>query len=86
MKLLASVAYALAVVIPASTAMATVITFEEPGLTAMSNSPGAAVPAASRLSTFFLSSLGVSFSSGAGLFPLSITSRVARRARHRHQM
>jgi hypothetical protein len=32
----------------------------------MSNSPGALVPAGAQLSTFFLASLGASFSSGAG--------------------
>ena len=41
------------------------ITFEEPGLTAMSNSPGSAVPAGSQLHDQFLG-IGVSFSSGAG--------------------
>jgi hypothetical protein len=41
------------------------ITFEEPGLTAMGNSPGAAVPAGSQLHDQFLG-IGVSFSSGAG--------------------
>jgi hypothetical protein len=42
------------------------LTFEEPGLVAMSNSPGLAVPVASQLHDQFLSTLGVSFSSGAG--------------------
>jgi hypothetical protein len=42
------------------------LTFEEPGLFAMGNSPGAAVPDASRLHEQFLSTFGVSFSSGAG--------------------
>lgn len=56
---------ALLVCVPASAAN-TLITFEEPGLTGMSNSPGAAVPVGSQLSNQFLSTLGVSFSSGAG--------------------
>jgi hypothetical protein len=42
------------------------ITFEEPGLVAMGNSPGSAVPAASQLHDQFLNTFGVSFSSGAG--------------------
>lgn len=42
----------------------TIITFET--LPGMGNSPGAAVPAGSQLSTQFLASDGVSFSSGAG--------------------
>lgn len=41
------------------------ITFEEAGLTAMANSPGAAVPVASRLHDQFLATFGVSFSSGS---------------------
>lgn len=45
---------------------ATTITFEEPGVTAMSNSPGSAVPLASQLSNFYLSTLGVKFSSTGG--------------------
>lgn len=54
---------ALALSVPAT---ATTITFEEPGVpTAMSNSPGAAVPVASRLDNQYLS-LGVVFGSGAG--------------------
>ena len=44
----------------------TLITFEEPALTAMANIPGSSVPLAAQLSTQFLSTLGVSFSSGAG--------------------
>jgi len=42
------------------------ITFEEPGLTAMLNAPGAPVPVGAQLSTQFLGTLGVSFDSGAG--------------------
>jgi len=54
---------ALALSVPAA---ATTITFEEPGApAAMSNSPGAAVPVASRLDNQYLN-LGVVFGSGAG--------------------
>ena len=45
---------------------ATTLTFEEPGITAMSNSSGAAVPLASQLSNFYLSTFGVKFSSMGG--------------------
>jgi len=55
---------ALLACVPASAT--TVITFEEPGLTAMSNSPGSAVPIGAQLSNQFIATLGVSFSSGAG--------------------
>ena len=41
------------------------ITFEESVLVAMGNSPGSAVPLASQLHDQFLSTLGVSFSSGS---------------------
>jgi PEP-CTERM motif len=60
----ASVAFCLATVAHA----ATVITFEESpnGLTAMVNSPGTAVPLASQLTTQYLASSGVSFTSLAG--------------------
>lgn len=60
----ASVAFCLATVANA----ATVITFEESpsGLTAMVNSPGTAVPLASQLTTQYLASSGVSFTSLAG--------------------
>jgi PEP-CTERM motif len=50
----------------AGQAQASTITFEEPGLVAMSNSPGAAVPIGAQLSNQFLSTLGASFTSGAG--------------------
>ena len=53
---------ALTFAIPAQAAL---ITFEEPGLVGMPNSPGAVVPPGSQLSDFFLPTLGVSFSSGA---------------------
>jgi hypothetical protein len=57
-----------AVLLSASAASASVnlITFEEPILTAMSNSPGAPVPVGAQLSNQFLGTLGASFSSGAG--------------------
>ena len=48
---------------------AATLTFEEPGITAMSNSSGAAVPLASQLSNFYLSTFGVKFSS-LGALPL----------------
>lgn len=44
----------------------TLVTFEEPGLTGMSNSPGSAVPLASQISNQLASTLGVTFSSGGG--------------------
>ena len=47
-------------------AQTNLITFEEPGLTAMSNAAGQVVPAASRLSTQFLATLGITFSSNGG--------------------
>ena len=50
----------------AASASVNLITFEEPGLTAMGNTPGAAVSAGAQLSTQFLNTLGASFSSGAG--------------------
>jgi hypothetical protein len=50
----------------AANASLNLITFEEPGLIAMGNSPGAAVSAGAQLSNQFLSTLGASFSSGAG--------------------
>ena len=50
----------------ASQTNATTITFEEPGLVAMSNSPGSSVPAGAQLSNQFLATLGASFSSGGG--------------------
>ena len=50
----------------------TLITFEElpGGLTAMVNSPGSAVPAGSQLTTQYLASDGVRFSSGGGFAAL----------------
>ena len=50
----------------AASASVNLITFEEPGITAMSNSQGAAVPVGAQLSNLFLNTLGASFSSGAG--------------------
>lgn len=47
-------------------AQAVVITFEEPGLTAMANVPLTAVPTASQLADQFLPNHGVSFRSGGG--------------------
>ena len=51
-----------------SSAHAAIITFEEvsSGLTAMSNSVGSTIPTNSRLTNQYLSSNGVSFTSGAG--------------------
>jgi hypothetical protein len=49
----------------AASASVNLITFEEPGLVAMSNSPGSAVSAGAQLSNQFLATLGASFSSGA---------------------
>jgi len=57
---------AIATMTVASQAQATLITFEEPVLVAMANSPGSAVPAGAQLSNQFLATDGVSFSSGAG--------------------
>jgi len=50
----------------AATAQTNLITFQEPGLVAMPNSPGALVPAAARLSTQFRATLGVTFSAAGG--------------------
>jgi hypothetical protein len=50
----------------AANASVNLITFEEPGLVAMSNSPGSSVSAGAQLSNQFLATLGASFSSGAG--------------------
>lgn len=47
-------------------AQTTLVTFEEPGLVAMSNSPGSAIPVASRLTNQLLASKGVLFSSTGG--------------------
>lgn len=49
-----------------ASASAATITFEEPGLTAMGNSPGLLVPVGARLSDQFELSDGVAFSSGGG--------------------
>ncbi len=49
-----------------SFAQNTLITFEEPGLTAMSNAPGAVVPVAARLADQHLASRGVRFGSTGG--------------------
>jgi len=49
----------------AASAAVETITFEEPGLTAMVNSPGAVVPVGAQLSNQFLDTLGASFSSGS---------------------
>lgn len=57
---------ALAGALGAANAADHLITFEEPGLVAMGNSPGSAVPVGSQLHNQFLNSFGVSFSSGAG--------------------
>jgi hypothetical protein len=60
-----AVASALACMCVAASAADNLITFEDPILTAMSNSPGAAVPAGSQLHDQFLNSLGVTFASGS---------------------
>ena len=49
--------------VPAQTNL---ITFQEPGLVAMGNGSGQIVPAAARLSTQFLTTLGVTFTSSSG--------------------
>lgn len=50
----------------AGQAHSTTITFEEVGLVAMGNSPGAVVPLGAQLSNQFLATNGVLFTSGAG--------------------
>ena len=55
-----------------SFAQNTVITFEEPGLTAMSNSPGVSVPVAARLADQHLASRGVRFSSTGGFCAVAV--------------
>ena len=55
-----------AFVLPVLSAQTNLITFQEPGLVAMANAPAQLVPAASRLSTHFLATLGITFGSGAG--------------------
>jgi hypothetical protein len=57
---------AIAAMTVAGQAQATLITFEEAVLAAMSNSPGSAVPIGAQLSNQFLATDGVSFTSGAG--------------------
>lgn len=47
-------------------AQTNLVTFQEPGLVAMSNSSGVTVPAAARLSTQFLTTFGVTFTSNGG--------------------
>ena len=47
-------------------AATTLITFEEAVVSAMNNSPGAAVPIGAQLSNQYLATYGVSFTSGAG--------------------
>lgn len=55
-----------ALLLTALSAQTNLITFQEPGLTAMSNAAGQIVPAAARLSTQFQSTLGIVFSSTGG--------------------
>ncbi len=68
MTLLRHLATAVTIAAAAQVAVAAdhLITFEEAGLVAMANSPGSAVPVASRLRDQFLATLGVSFASGSG--------------------
>lgn len=61
-----------ALVLPLLPAQNLLITFEEAGIVAMGNSPGAAVPAASRVSDRFLPSHGVSFRSTGGFVAVVI--------------
>jgi hypothetical protein len=58
--------FAIAALTLAGQAQATTITFEEAGLVAMNNVPGSVVPAGAQLSSQFLATHGVLFSSGAG--------------------
>ncbi len=67
----ASFAASLALALGGQAQANTLITFEEAGITAMSNSPGSVVPAGAQLSDLFLATLGVSFSSGAGYAAVS---------------
>jgi hypothetical protein len=64
-KLLPRVA-SFVLLLTALSAQTNVITFQEPGLVAMGNSPGSTVPAAARLSTQFQATLGVTFASTGG--------------------
>lgn len=72
MKRIPSLVAAFALALVGSAQAQTVITFEDgpPSLTAMTNSPGVMVPLASRLSTQYLSSAGVTFSSGSSFVAL----------------
>src|SRR5437660_570074 len=62
---IAAAAAALSLAAGAAGATVNTITFEEAGLTAMVNTPGAVVPLGAQLSNQFLSTLGAQFSSGA---------------------
>jgi len=68
----ASCAAAACLVATSAQAAVNLITFEEPVLTAMGNSPGAAVPVGAQLSDQFLGTLGVTFSSGAGYAAVAV--------------
>jgi hypothetical protein len=57
---------AIAAMMVAGQAQATLITFEEAVVSAMSNSPGSPVPSGAQLSDQYLATYGVSFTSGAG--------------------
>lgn len=58
--------------VPAVAAQNTLLTFEEPGITAMSNSPGAIVPVAARLADQRLASHGVRFRSNGGFCAVAV--------------
>ncbi len=66
MKYLHKAIFVIAAMTVAEQAQAAFITFEEPGIFAMGNSPGAIVPSAAQLSNQYLATDGVLFSSGAG--------------------
>lgn len=66
MKHFAKAIFAIAALAVVEQSHATTITFEEVGLVAMGNSPGAAVPVGAQLSNQFLAASGVLFTSGAG--------------------
>lgn len=59
-------ALSFAALVPVVAAQNTLLTFEEPGLTAMGNAPGSPVPAAARLADQRLASHGVRFRSNGG--------------------
>jgi hypothetical protein len=59
-------AFSFASLVPVVAAQNTLLTFEEPGLTAMGNAPGSPVPAAARLADQRLASHGVRFRSNGG--------------------